>query len=53
VRHDGLRHVVAAHLSEQNNRPEIVRRLMADALGGHEAEMLTASASDGSPWLDV
>ena len=53
VRHDGLRHVVAAHLSEQNNRPEIVRRLMADALGGHEAEMLTASASEGSPWLDV
>jgi phosphoribosyl 1,2-cyclic phosphodiesterase len=53
VRHGGLRHVVAAHLSEQNNRPDIVRRLMADALGGHEAEMLTASASEGSPWLDV
>jgi phosphoribosyl 1,2-cyclic phosphodiesterase len=53
VRHEGLRHVVAAHLSEQNNRPEIVRRLMADALGGHEAEMLTASASEGSPWLNV
>jgi phosphoribosyl 1,2-cyclic phosphodiesterase len=53
VRHEGLRHVVAAHLSEQNNRPDIVRRLMAEALGGHEAEMLTASASEGSPWLDV
>jgi integrase len=49
----GLRHVVAAHLSEQNNRPDIVRRLMAEALGGHEAEMLTANASEGSPWLDV
>jgi phosphoribosyl 1,2-cyclic phosphodiesterase len=53
VHHDGLRHVVAAHLSEQNNRPDIVRRLMAEALGGHEAEMLTATASEGSPWLDV
>jgi phosphoribosyl 1,2-cyclic phosphodiesterase len=53
IRHEGLRHVVAAHLSEQNNRPDIVRRLMAEALGGHEAEMLTASASEGSPWLDV
>ena len=53
VHHDGLRHVVAAHLSEHNNRPEIVRRLMAEALGGHEAEMLTASALDGSPWLEV
>eukprot|EP01032_Pedospumella_encystans_P037567 gene37567-42554_t len=51
--HDGLRHVVAAHLSEQNNRPEIVRRLMAQALGGDEAEMLTANAAEGSPWLDV
>jgi phosphoribosyl 1,2-cyclic phosphodiesterase len=53
VRHDGLRHVVAAHLSEQNNRPDIVRRMMAEALGGHETEMLTATAAEGSPWLDV
>ncbi|QNK66207.1 MBL fold metallo-hydrolase [Variovorax sp. PAMC26660] len=53
VLHDGLRHVVAAHLSEQNNRPEIVRRLMAQALGGQEEEMLTATAAEGSPWLDV
>ena len=53
VRHDGLRHVVAAHLSEQNNRPDIVRRLMADALGTQEDEILTASAADGSPWLDL
>ena len=53
VRHDGLRHVVAAHLSEQNNRPDIVRRMMAEALGGQEAEMLTATAAEGSPWLDV
>jgi phosphoribosyl 1,2-cyclic phosphodiesterase len=53
IRHAGLRHVVAAHLSEQNNRPGIVRRTMAEALGGDEAEMLTAGAADGSPWLDV
>jgi phosphoribosyl 1,2-cyclic phosphodiesterase len=53
VRHDGLRHVVAAHLSEQNNRPEIVRRAMADALGASEHEMLTANAAQGSPWLDL
>ena len=53
VLHDGLRHVVAAHLSEQNNRPAIVRRLMAEALGASEDEMLTANAADGSPWLDL
>jgi len=53
VLHDGLRHVVAAHLSEQNNRPEIVRRAMAEALGASEHEMLAADASEGSPWLDL
>ncbi|VWX62686.1 Beta-lactamase [Burkholderiales bacterium 8X] len=51
--HDGLRHVLAAHLSEQNNRPDIVRRLMAEALGGAERDMLTADAAEGSAWLDL
>lgn len=53
VRHANLRHVVAAHLSEQNNRPAIVRHVMAEALGADEREMLTATAIDGSPWLDA
>ncbi len=52
VHHNGLRHVLAAHLSEQNNRPDIVRGVMAAALGASEHEMLTASAAAGSPWLD-
>jgi phosphoribosyl 1,2-cyclic phosphodiesterase len=51
--HSGLRHVLGAHLSEQNNRPEIVRRVMAEALDSNENEMLTATAADGSPWLDL
>ena len=29
--HDGLRHLVAAHLSEQNNRPELVLAALACA----------------------
>ncbi|CAN5239948.1 MBL fold metallo-hydrolase [soil metagenome] len=53
IHHAGLRHVVAAHLSEQNNRPELVRRALAEALGASEADMLTATAAEGSPWLDV
>jgi phosphoribosyl 1,2-cyclic phosphodiesterase len=53
VLHSGLRHVLGAHLSEQNNRPDIVRRAMADALGANENEMLTATAADGSQWLDL
>jgi phosphoribosyl 1,2-cyclic phosphodiesterase len=53
VHHAGLRHVLAAHLSLQNNRPEIVRRMLADALGAAEHEMLTADAAHGSDWLDA
>ncbi len=53
VHHDGLRHVLAAHLSEQNNRPDIVRRVLAEALGAQEHEMITATAAEGSGWLDV
>lgn len=53
VNHDGLRHVVAAHLSEQNNRPELVRQVMAEALGAAAHEMLAADAAEGSPWLDA
>ncbi len=53
VHHSGLRHVLAAHLSEQNNRPEIVRRVLAEALGAGEQDMLTATAAEGSPWLDA
>ena len=53
IHHPGLKHVVAAHLSEQNNRPDLVRRSLAEALGASEDEMLTANAADGSPWLDV
>ena len=53
VHHGGLRHLLAAHLSEQNNRPEIVRDAMAAALGASAHEMLTATAAEGSPWLDL
>lgn len=51
--HAHLRHLVAAHLSEQNNKPEIVREAMAQVLGASADEMLTANALDGTPWLDV
>jgi len=53
VLHDGLRHVVAAHLSEQNNRPELVQLSLAAALGCSTGDVMTATAASGSPWLDV
>jgi phosphoribosyl 1,2-cyclic phosphodiesterase len=52
VAHDGLRHVVAAHLSEQNNRPEIARQALADALGCASADIGVALAQTGTDWLN-
>ncbi|MDB5732064.1 MAG: fold metallo-hydrolase [Variovorax sp.] len=53
VNHAGLRHVVAAHLSEQNNRPELVRQALAEALGRLAQDVITADAAEGFAWLDV
>lgn len=48
----GLRQVVAAHLSEQNNRPELARQALHAALGDR-AEIHVADAREGSGWLDA
>lgn len=47
-----LRQVVAAHLSEQNNKPELVRTALQQALGS-AAEIHVADAPAGSGWLDA
>ncbi|MDB5943984.1 MAG: hypothetical protein JWQ13_3550 [Ramlibacter sp.] len=49
----GLKQVVAAHLSEQNNRPEVVRRVLSAALGCGEADILVADGPTGSGWLNA
>ena len=49
----GLRQVVAAHLSEQNNRPEVVRQVLASTLGCAEADILVADGPNGSGWLSA
>ena len=51
VQHSKLQHVVASHLSEQNNRPDLARQAMATALARHADDVVVASAKDGSPWL--
>lgn len=52
-RHDGLRHVVAAHLSEQNNRPALAADALARVLGCRAADVLVADPREGSDWLDL
>lgn len=51
--HAGLKHVVAAHLSEQNNRPEIAAQALAQVLHINAQEVIVADPSNGSPWLDL
>ncbi len=53
VVHNGLRHLVAAHLSEQNNRPELVRQALSDALGSCATEVVIADAGAGTRWLTI
>jgi hypothetical protein len=42
VRHDGLRHVVLAHLSEINNTPECALSVVSQGLGPCRAELTVA-----------
>ena len=47
-----LRQVVAAHLSEQNNRPELARQALTDALGT-AVEVHVADGPSGSGWISA
>lgn len=53
VLHSGLKHVVAAHLSQQNNLPELVKNTLAQALSCNCDEIIIASQNDGCPWLSA
>lgn len=46
-----LRQVLAAHLSEQNNRPELAQAALAAALACAVADIAVADATAGSDWL--
>jgi phosphoribosyl 1,2-cyclic phosphodiesterase len=45
-----LRHVIAAHLSESNNRPELARAALAGALGCEPSWVGVAGQADGFGW---
>lgn len=51
--HAGLRHVVAAHLSEQNNTPALAREAMAGACGARPEDIIVASPALGFDWLTM
>lgn len=53
VRHPGLQRVVAAHLSAQNNAPELARQALAPALEWPAEQITVASPTTGTAWLSV
>ena len=53
VQHDGLRCVVAAHLSAQNNTPSIAQQTLAAALDWAAESITVASPTHGTEWLNV
>jgi phosphoribosyl 1,2-cyclic phosphodiesterase len=53
LHHGGLRHVVAAHLSRQNNSPELAAQALATALGTGTQDIIVADPALGCGWLDL
>jgi phosphoribosyl 1,2-cyclic phosphodiesterase len=48
-----LKHVIGAHLSQQNNRPELARAALARAMGCGEDWIGLATQADGLGWRDL
>jgi phosphoribosyl 1,2-cyclic phosphodiesterase len=48
-----LKHIVGAHLSQQNNRPELARAALARALGCEESWIGLATQDEGFGWRDA
>lgn len=51
--HSRLRHVVAAHLSVENNRPELARVALAAVLDCEHDWIGIATQDEGFPWRDL
>jgi phosphoribosyl 1,2-cyclic phosphodiesterase len=48
-----LRYVVAAHLSQQNNRPELARAALAAVLGCAGSQIRVAEQDLGFEWISL
>lgn len=53
LRHAGLHCVVAAHLSAQNNRPELAQAALSAALQWRPADIVVAHPTHGTDWMEV
>jgi len=51
--HRRLQHIVAAHLSLQNNTPELARAALAEVLGGDAGQVGVATQEQGFDWRTI
>jgi phosphoribosyl 1,2-cyclic phosphodiesterase len=51
--HDQLNLIIAAHLSERNNRPSLAQNILAQATGCQPQDILVADPLIGTPWHTV
>ena len=50
---DRMQHVIAAHLSKQNNTPALAQRALAQALGCDDAWIGVATQDEGFGWREI
>lgn len=48
-----MQHVIAAHLSKQNNTPALARRALAEALGCEDSWIGVATQDEGFAWREI
>lgn len=48
-----LKTVVGAHLSQQNNTPELARAALCRAVGGNAADIMIACQEEGFDWIEL
>jgi phosphoribosyl 1,2-cyclic phosphodiesterase len=53
LKHPHLNFVLAAHLSERNNTPELARKSLSNGLGCHPHDIHVADSLLGSAWIQV
>ncbi len=53
VERGALQHLVAAHLSEQNNAPAKARAALEEVLGQDDERLLVADQESGFGWLAI
>jgi len=51
--HGGLNHLVAAHLSQQNNTPGLARAALAAVWGSLEEDVVVADQQLGCAWIEL